>query len=239
VNHSTIFHCHSRSEPATCASIQSNNNNNNNIIMPEGSIKKRKISTPPDGYVCKLCNESGHWIQQCSLKMKKKKKKTHIPVPGVDPSAQDIDKARELQKIPPPNCFCGQKSRLKKVKRSHIGGESSKAIGKYFFFCPKQRGNDPCRFARPVEEEIKDKKERVCAFFVRTGTCKKGDKCKFLHDASQVQVPHWKQRQQKKDGKRNDIEESTETMENKVDSSDSSQSSDSSDSSDTSSSSTE
>lgn len=100
----------------------------------------------------------------------------------MDPSKQDIDRAREMQKIKPPKCFCGQPSRLKKVKRSS-SGEDSRAIGKYFFFCSKAKFDETkCRFARPVEDEIKPKKDRICTFFAKTGFCKKGDKCMFSHD---------------------------------------------------------
>jgi hypothetical protein len=159
--------------------------------------KKRKAtgtgstttSTPADGYVCNLCKIPGHWIQQCTQagKNNNKKKKdnnnnNHTPVAGVDPSQDDIDKARELQKIPPPQCFCGIASRLKKVKRSHVGGEESRAIGNYFFFCSKKKTEEPCRFARPVQDEIQPKKERYCNFLLKNGSCKKGDKCMFSHD---------------------------------------------------------
>ena len=151
---------------------------------------KRKETTPPDGYVCHKCNESGHWIQQCPLKdandgsHKRRKKSDHVPIAGVDPSQADIDAAREMQKIPPPNCFCGIPSRLKKVKRSNVGGDSSRALGKYFFFCSKKKGDDTaCRFARPVEDELMDKKDRICTFWAKNGSCKKGDKCMFSHDA--------------------------------------------------------
>ena len=148
--------------------------------MPE---TKRKTSTPPSDYICSLCNVPGHWIQQCELKRKKRKKnENHIHVPGVDPSKQDIDRAREMQKIKPPKCFCGQPSRLKKVKKSS-SGEDSRAIGKYFFFCNKAKFDETkCRFARPAEDEIKPKKERICTFFAKTGFCKKGDKCMFSHN---------------------------------------------------------
>mmetsp|Transcript_31599 Transcript_31599/g.64321 ORF Transcript_31599/g.64321 Transcript_31599/m.64321 type:complete len:272 (-) Transcript_31599:107-922(-) len=151
---------------------------------------KRKESTPPDGYVCHLCGQAGHWIQQCPSKAdssnKRQKKSTgHVPVAGVDPSQHDIDAAREMQKIKPPSCFCGMPSRLKKVKRSAEGGEKSRAIGKYFFFCSKKKGDvTACRFARPVEDEMKPKKDRVCAFWAKNGTCKKGDRCVFSHDAA-------------------------------------------------------
>ena len=112
------------------------------------------------------------------------KKSGHVPVAGVDPSQADIDAARQMQKIPPPNCFCGIPSRLKKVKRSNVGGDASRALGKYFFFCSKKRDDETaCRFARPVEDELMDKKDRVCSFWARNGSCKKGDKCMFSHDA--------------------------------------------------------
>lgn len=50
--------------------------------------------------------------------------------------------------------FCGLPSRLNKVKRSREGGENSRALGKYFFFCSKQRDDETqCRFARPLDLE--------------------------------------------------------------------------------------
>ena len=70
--------------------------------------KKRKAeSAPPDGYVCRLCSTPGHWIQVCPTKKtgaKRQRKSDHVPVPGLDPSPDDIERAKELQKIPPPNC---------------------------------------------------------------------------------------------------------------------------------------
>lgn len=158
-------------------------------MMSSSSGTKRKASTPPDGYVCNLCHTEGHWIQQCPQKGKNKKKKSnHVPVPGVDPSQEDIERARELQKIKPPQCFCGIPSRLKKVKKSNTG-EQSRAVGKYFFFCVKRKTDNPCRFARPVEDEIKPKKERLCTFFAKNGSCKKGEKCIFSHDIGSVATP--------------------------------------------------
>ena len=181
--------------------------NNNNTSSKGNNNKKQKLSIPPDGYVCKLCQIKGHWIQQCPKRKKKNSKKKnsgHVPIPGVDPSPDDIEKAKALQKLKPPVCFCRLPSRLKKVKRSFAAAaadnnngatnkhsyaepdyESSRAIGKYFFFCSKKR-DDPskCRFARPVEdhEDITPKSQRPCAFWAKTGRCKKGDSCAFRHE---------------------------------------------------------
>ncbi|VEU40264.1 unnamed protein product [Pseudo-nitzschia multistriata] len=184
-----------------------------------GNKPAKKLSVPPDGYVCKLCHTKGHWIQQCpekpKHKTKKKKNPNHVYRPGIDPSKEDIERARALQKLTPPMCFCRVRSRLKKVKRSfansNAGSSSSKnnntddyydngnashsyrepdyersrAIGNYFFFCSKPRG-DPtqCRFARPVEdhESITPRSRRVCAFFQKHGSCRKGDACAFSHE---------------------------------------------------------
>jgi len=152
--------------------------------MAEESANKKRKTTPPDGYICSICSEPGHWIQQCtsSLRTNTKKKKDHIHTPGVDPSQANIDESRELQSIKPPHCFCGISSRLSKVKRSEAG-EYSRAIGKYFFFCTKPKLDESkCGFARPVEHETQSKKERLCTFFAKSGRCKKGDKCMFSHD---------------------------------------------------------
>lgn len=121
-----------------------------------------------------------------------------------------------MQSIPPPKCKCGIPARLNRVKRSKDGGDSSRAIGKYFFFCSKKRDDETqCRFARPAEAEL-DKKRRVekrvekrsekegatnksnatknttsnqiCKFFAK-GSCKKGDKCEFSHDVEPKKAP--------------------------------------------------
>lgn len=131
-------------------------------IKAETGTKRKAESTPPDGYVCRLCSVPGHWIQVCPDKKtgtKRQKKSDHVPVAGIDPSAEDIERAKELQKITPPKCFCGETSRLNKVNRSKEGGDDSRAIGKYFFFCSKKRDDETqCRFARPVNAELKKQK---------------------------------------------------------------------------------
>ena len=72
-----------------------------------GTKGKKVEKLPPDGYVCRLCSVPGHWIQVCPTKKtgsKKRKATDHVPVPGKDPSAEDIERAKELQAIPPPKC---------------------------------------------------------------------------------------------------------------------------------------
>lgn len=168
-------------------------------------MRAGKRSGPPEGYVCRLCSVPGHWIQVCPTKKtgskKRKIAKDHVFVAGKDPSPDDIEEARKLQAITPPPCFCGLASRLNKVKRSKVN-DSSRAIGKYFFFCSKKRDDETqCRFARPVELEVKKQKavrerankkraeggskpvceDKVCKFFLKAGECKKGSSCKFKH----------------------------------------------------------
>jgi hypothetical protein len=100
------------------------------------------------------------------------------------------------------------------VKKSKEGGEKSRAIGKYFFFCSKPRGDETqCRFARPVDLEINKQKARegaikaakqrlkdakpkkeaakpkqICKFFAKKGECKKGKNCEFSHDVQSNKV---------------------------------------------------
>ncbi len=48
---------------------------------------------------------------------------------------------------------------MNKVKRSKEGGDNSRAVGKYFFFCSKKRDDETqCRFARPVDMELNKKR---------------------------------------------------------------------------------
>ncbi|KAI2498655.1 Zinc knuckle [Fragilaria crotonensis] len=123
--------------------------------------RKRKLSTPPDGYTCNLCGIPGHWIQQCETRDKKtkgtkKRRNTDREfIAGIEPSPEDIAQAREMQLIQPPLCYCGKQSRIKKVKQSRVSRDS-RAIGNYFFFCAERREDHPkCRFARPAEEQLK------------------------------------------------------------------------------------
>jgi hypothetical protein len=190
--------------------------------------KKRKTTDPPAGYVCNLCHIAGHWIQQCSQKPSNKKSKSnHVPVVGVDPSQEDIERAKDLQKIKPPNCFCGGPSRLKKVKKSNVNPENSRANGNYFFFCAKKKQDDPCRFARPVEDEMKPKKERYCTFMLKKGTCKKGDKCMFSHDIPEELLQSTTQRRSSKQERKN-AKKARDNKEGGSDSDDSDSDSDSS-----------
>ena len=51
------------------------------------------------------------------------------------------------------------------------------------FLFNKAKGDESkCRFARPVQDVTKPTKDRLCTFFTKTGSCKKGDKCMFSHD---------------------------------------------------------
>lgn len=166
-----------------------------NATPNDGTKKRKAESTPPDGYVCRLCSVPGHWIQICPMKKtgaKRQRKSDHVPVPGQDPSEEDIEKAKELQAIPPPKCFCGEPSRLNKVKRSKSGGDASRAIGKYFFFCSKKRDDDTqCRFARPVEMELK-KMKRICE---RVKAKPSGDKDKNLPSSEDRKTEQSKSKQ--------------------------------------------
>lgn len=125
----------------------------------DNNSNNKKESVPSDGYVCKLCNIPGHWIQQCPnepqekhhrRKNKKKKKANHHHEyqEGIDPSPQDIALAKKMQQLTPPLCTCGQPSRIKKVKKSNIN-PNSRANGSYFFFCSKKK-HDPtkCSFVQ-------------------------------------------------------------------------------------------
>lgn len=132
--------------------------------------KKLKTTDPPAGYLCNLCQNPGHWIQQCpdrrkhNKKQKKQQKKEHVPVPGVDPSPKDIQAAQTYQnwlaQNKAPTCFCGLPSRLKKVKNKKTRESSSRAAGKYFFFCSKKKEETPCRFARLAEQVMKEQKRK-------------------------------------------------------------------------------
>jgi hypothetical protein len=142
--------------------------NTDQTDAPTSSERKKKATVPPEGYVCKLCSVPGHWIQQCSEegpptnKSEKKKRKSseHEYQPGVDPSPQDIERAKNMQQLKPPECDCGTPSRLKKVKRSKVA-EKSRANGSYFFFCAKKRGDETkCNFVQPVVDIKKTEKEK-------------------------------------------------------------------------------
>ena len=80
--------------------------------------------------------------------------------PGIDPSPKDIQEAKDMQKIKPPNCDCGIPGRLKKVKKSKVS-EGSRANGVYFFFCSKKKDDSTkCNFVVPVNEISKTNKEK-------------------------------------------------------------------------------
>ncbi|GMI54099.1 hypothetical protein ScalyP_jg4512 [Parmales sp. scaly parma] len=190
--------------------------------ITDSQSKKRKLkqfkACPPE-YTCKLCSTPGHWVYDCSLFVKEsnKSKKTKIKkdnnrlppdqaAPNQrDPTEADIANAKEMQKKMGfinknrPNCFCGVKSKLSKVKRTKVEFEDpdykSPALGCFFYFCSKDKWDETkCKFNRPVEEDeatlgYKGKSvkgvvggKRRCQFFFEKGDCKKGDECDFSHE---------------------------------------------------------
>ena len=147
---------------------------------------KRAFKPVPDGYVCAACKEAGHWIYDCSQYKKKKKKKAsnHEFQAGVDPSPEDIERAKRMQMEmkeltkTAPNCFCGLPAKMRKCIRTE--DESSRAKGVMFWWCNKDKWDEgACKFARPVTQ-----KKKVCQFW-KVGdstSCKKGSACKFWHE---------------------------------------------------------
>ncbi|KAK1744851.1 hypothetical protein QTG54_004142 [Skeletonema marinoi] len=111
----------------------------------QGGATKRKESTPPDGYVCRLCSVPGHWIQVCPTKKTgdKKRKRTpsdHVPVPGKDPSPEDVAEAQKMQEI-----------LLRNV-----------SVEKHLVSTSKKRDDETqCRFARPADLELNKMKARA------------------------------------------------------------------------------
>jgi hypothetical protein len=151
--------------------------------------RKREIKPVPEGYKCAQCSSTAHWVYDCPDKKRKKKNKKnseHVRVDGQDPSQADIDRAKAMQKEMDfinktrPDCFCGVKSRLRKVKQTE--DENSRAIGHFFFFCGKDKWDETkCKFARPAKEETVPLK-KLCTFWAK-GLCKKGEACEFAHNA--------------------------------------------------------
>lgn len=110
---------------------------------------KRAFKPVPDGYVCAACSQAGHWIYDCSQYKKTKKKKTssHEFQPGVDPSPEDIERAKKMQMEmkdltkTAPNCFCGLPAKLRKCIGTKLD-ENSRAKGVMFWWCNKDKWDE-------------------------------------------------------------------------------------------------
>jgi hypothetical protein len=92
--------------------------------------------------------------------------------PSQDDIAQDdIARAHELQQIKP------------KGQEVDCWWRRISGCWQLLFLFNKAKGDESkCRFARPVQDVTKPTKDRLCTFFTKTGSCKKGDKCMFSHD---------------------------------------------------------
>ena len=53
--------------------------NSNSYFYGEQKRKDRPREVPPDGYVCRVCNTPGHWIQNCPNKHVKRAKRDNAP----------------------------------------------------------------------------------------------------------------------------------------------------------------
>lgn len=82
----------------------------------------------PDGYVCKACSKPGHWVYDCAMKKKSKKRKRVGDGTAMldadqrakhrDPTAEDIAKAQAdmpvIRMSEAPLCQCGLKAAPRK-----------------------------------------------------------------------------------------------------------------------------
>ena len=116
---------------------------------PSGALK-RKRKAPPEGYVCKLCKTSGHWVYECELCEKKPKEaKAAAPSAAEAPAAKPNPcVSTEEARI---KCHCG----LRAIKRRFFSGDAPE----YRWICGRmkkhkiKRGDTNmkrCKFSRPV-----------------------------------------------------------------------------------------
>lgn len=122
---------------------------------------KRPPKEVPDGYVCKACNEKGHWVYDCTFKVKKRKviEEDNTPPNEVKKITIDGDKQREpsridiiqAQEIMPvirvsetPKCDCGESARARKCRK-----KDSTGYGLMFWWCAKSKNDETrCQFAK-------------------------------------------------------------------------------------------
>ena len=95
---------------------------------PPGQETKKKRtppSVPGNGYVCKACDQPGHWVYDCPRKRKNKRSKTsghtlddEQRAKHRDPTAEDIAKAQAAMPVirmaDAPKCRCGLRSAPRK-----------------------------------------------------------------------------------------------------------------------------
>mmetsp|Transcript_21858 Transcript_21858/g.28545 ORF Transcript_21858/g.28545 Transcript_21858/m.28545 type:complete len:135 (-) Transcript_21858:35-439(-) len=127
--------------------------------MPRNNRPTKEV---PEGYVCKACNEKGHWVFDCKFKVKKRKVdmvKDETPSSKVEkitinsdkqrvPSRQDIIRAQEIMPVirvsEAPTCICGDKARARKCRNKESTG-----YGLMFWWCAKSRNDETrCNFAK-------------------------------------------------------------------------------------------
>jgi hypothetical protein len=124
-------------------------------------VRKAPAKPVPDGYVCKACNEKGHWVFDCKFKVKKRKvieddadEKQEVKKITIEsskfrqPTAIDIKRAQEIMPVirqsEAPKCSCGEIARARKNRK-----QGSTGYGLMFWWCAKSKDDETrCNFAK-------------------------------------------------------------------------------------------
>jgi hypothetical protein len=135
-------------------------------LSKRGSAQKK--GPPPLDYRCAACSEKGHWVFDCSQRVRKlsKKKKREADAesggekrPKINfdnpkqrvPSAEDVARAQAAMPIiklsQSPECHCGKVASARKNK-----DPKSPWFGLMVWWCPKKKEDATnCRYARRFE----------------------------------------------------------------------------------------
>ena len=115
---------------------------------------------PPEGYVCRACNEPGHWVQDCTKRTKKRKAKNDAPAAAARSKKEGSDEEEDEPtfKIKKPAAGTAVASYGRSAGTFKLPPSAASPVSPIDKYKPSP---DPSKQRNPTKEDIAKAKEMM------------------------------------------------------------------------------